>query len=141
MTAPHSLPPALGPAGEAYGWLGGASIRIVLPGALCADRLSIVEIQAGAGYAAARHTHQHEDEVFYVLDGALTVWAGDQRRELATGDRAFLPRGTPHRYRVDAGPARIVNVCTPGGLDGFFREVAGGAPLEEVAARYGVAYG
>ena len=56
------------------------------------------------------------------------------------GDRAFLPRGVEHGYRVDAGPARVLNVCTPGGLDGFFREAAGGAALEEVAARYGITY-
>jgi quercetin dioxygenase-like cupin family protein len=125
---------------EPFAWLAGARIHVVLPGALCADRLSIVEVHADTGYAAATHTHRFEEEVFYVLDGAVTVWAGDQRRELVPGERALLPRGVAHGYRVDTGPARMINVCTPGGLDRFFREVAGGAPFVEVAFRYGITY-
>jgi quercetin dioxygenase-like cupin family protein len=137
---PPPVHPALGAAGETIEWLGGARVRVVLPAAVCADRLSILELRAEAGYAAATHTHRREDEVFYVLDGTLTVWAGEERRTLVPGDRAFLPRDVSHGYQVDAGPARVLNVCSPGGLDGFFREVAGGAALEEVAARYGVVY-
>lgn len=139
MTA-DAAPPAFGRADEVLGWLSGARVRVVLPGAACANRLSVIEIEADAGYVAAAHTHQREDEVFYVLAGVLTVRAGDHRRELATGDRAYLPAGVVHGYRVDAGPARVLNVCRPGGLDGFFREVARGGALNEVAARYGVSY-
>jgi quercetin dioxygenase-like cupin family protein len=132
--------PSFGAADESFEWLGGARVRVVLPGRDCAARLSVLTIQADTGYAAATHTHSREDEVFVVLDGTLTVWAGDQRQQLLAGGRVFLPRGLPHGYRVDAGPARVLNVCTPGGLDEFFREVAAGAALDEAAARFGITY-
>ena len=144
--------PSIGPAGdrETLGWLGGARVRVVLPAAACAGRLSVMEIEADTGYVAAGHTHDREDELFYVLAGALTVWAGDWRGRVLACDRAYLPRGSSHGYRVDAGPARLLTVCTPGGLDGFFDEVAAelrrnqGAPAEPtlraIGARYGVTY-
>jgi quercetin dioxygenase-like cupin family protein len=152
MTVPEpSWEPSLGPSGDVLPWLGGARVRIVLAGAASAGRLSVVEIQADAGYEAAGHTHDREDETFYVLEGSLTVWAGDARGRLGAGDRAFLPRGVPHGYRVDAGPARVLNACTPGGLDGFFRQVAArversgpadaARAVAALAVDYGITYG
>jgi len=52
----------------------------------------------------------------------LTVWAGDQRRELSAGGVAFLPRGVPHTYLVTSGIATILEVIAPGGLEQAFRE-------------------
>src|SRR5689334_23259399 len=88
----------------------------------------------------ATHTHRREDETFYVLEGAVTVWVGDRRGDLLAGDRAFLPRGIAHGYRVDDGGARLLNICTPGGLGGFFDEVMRGATLVAIAERYGITY-
>jgi hypothetical protein len=53
-------------------------------------------------------------------------------------DRMCVSTVLPARRRTEVFP---VLVCTPGGLDRFFREVSGGAALEETAARYGVTYG
>ena len=64
--------PQLGSSEESFDWLAGARVTVVLAAAACAGRLSVVEIRADAGYAAATHTHRNEDEVFYVVAGALT---------------------------------------------------------------------
>jgi len=74
------------------------------------------------GSAVPVHVHQREDEIFLLLDGALTVWAGDQRHELLAGGVAVLPRGVPHTYFVTSRTARILEVVAPGGLEQAFRE-------------------
>jgi len=57
-----------------------------------------------------------------LLNGALTVWVGDQRRELSSGGVAVLPKGVPHAYFVTSEAATILEVIAPGGLEQAFRE-------------------
>lgn len=103
-------------------WIGGSTMEMLLDAASSNGQLMILRTDATAGDAAPVHMHGHEDEVFIVLDGTMTVWVGDQRREVATGGICFLPRGIPHAYRVTSETATVLNVCTPGGLEAGFRE-------------------
>jgi mannose-6-phosphate isomerase-like protein (cupin superfamily) len=43
------------------------------------------------------HDHADEDELFYVLDGALTIEMRDRTVELAAGELFVVPAGVPHR--------------------------------------------
>jgi len=40
------------------------------------------------------HVHANEDEMFFVLDGVMTVQVGDQLQEIAAGGLAWGARGT-----------------------------------------------
>jgi mannose-6-phosphate isomerase-like protein (cupin superfamily) len=44
------------------------------------------------------HVHTREDELFFVLDGVMTVQVGDQLQEIAAGGLAWGARGTPHAF-------------------------------------------
>jgi quercetin dioxygenase-like cupin family protein len=122
-------------------WLGGARVRILVDAAATGGRLTVVLIEADAGYAAATHTHAREDETFYVLEGAAEFRVGEVGRVVSAGGMALLPQGLSHAYRVVADGTRLLNVCTPGGLDGFFREVSAHPDaLLRVAAEYGITY-
>ncbi len=44
-----------------------------------------------------RHAHEHEDELFLVLSGVLTIEFMETRRVLRAGELVVIPRGTPHR--------------------------------------------
>ena len=77
-------------------------------------------------------------------DGAVRVECGDDVHEARTGSLACLPRGRPHTFGSVDGPARVLLVITPGGLDEFFAErdilLAAGADrsaLLQLAERYG----
>lgn len=70
----------------------------------------IMRSATARGNAVPVHVHQGEDEIFLLLNGALTVWAGDQRRELSDGGVAFLPKGIPHTYFVTSQTAVILEV-------------------------------
>ena len=50
---------------------------------------------------------------------------GDDEHTVGPGGCVFAPRGVPHsQRRVVPGEGRELVLTTPGGLDGFFRELA-----------------
>jgi quercetin dioxygenase-like cupin family protein len=72
-----------------------------------------------------RHVHANEDELFYVLEGEHIYRVGDEEIRAGPGDAVFAPRGVPHsQHRVKPGVGRQLVLLTPGGLEGFFRELA-----------------
>ncbi len=71
------------------------------------------------------HVHEREDELFYVLEGEHVFQVGDEEFPTGPGGIVFAPRGIPHaQRRVRPGEGRQLVLTTPGGLDGFFRELA-----------------
>jgi quercetin dioxygenase-like cupin family protein len=79
--------------------------------------ISVADSTSPAGFGPPRHMHSGEDEALVVLSGALEWWL--------EGETVFIPRGAEHAWRVigDA-PCRHLVVVTPGGLEGFFVEMA-----------------
>ena len=72
-----------------------------------------------------RHVHEHEDEVFYVLEGEHAIEVGNKEFTAGPGGVVFAPRRVPHaQRRVVPGEGRLLVVAVPGGFDGFFRELA-----------------
>jgi mannose-6-phosphate isomerase-like protein (cupin superfamily) len=71
------------------------------------------------------HVHARDDELFYVLDGEHMFQVGDEEYRVGPGGVVFAPRGIPHaQRRTVPGAGRLLVLTTPGGLDGFFRELA-----------------
>ena len=44
------------------------------------------------------HTHEGIEQVYIVLKGGGTVQVGDERKDVRTGDVAFLPADVPHGF-------------------------------------------
>jgi quercetin dioxygenase-like cupin family protein len=90
---------------------------------------ALMEAEAPAGSGPPLHVHHREDESFWVLEGVLTVWCGDDVFTAAPGSYVFLPREIPHTFAVEGDrSARILSMATPGGLEGYF--VGVGRPAE-----------
>lgn len=73
------------------------------------------------------HVHETQDDSFFVLEGTLTVQAGDEVVELVPGDFVSVPPGVPHTFDnldKDQGPVRTINLMTPGVLHDFFAQHA-----------------
>ena len=71
------------------------------------------------------HVHTSEDELFYALEGEHVIQVGDEEHRIGPGETAFGPRGVPHaQRRVVPAAGRILIAVTPGGFEGFFRELA-----------------
>ena len=71
------------------------------------------------------HVHQHEDELFYVLEGEHVFQVGQQEFRAGPGGVVFAPRGVPHaQRRVVPRAGRVLVLTSPAGFEGFFRELA-----------------
>jgi mannose-6-phosphate isomerase-like protein (cupin superfamily) len=71
------------------------------------------------------HVHEREDELFYVLAGEHVFRVGDEEFRAGPGGMVFAPRGIPHaQRRVVQGEGRLLVLTSPGGFEGFFRELA-----------------
>jgi len=71
------------------------------------------------------HKHQYEDEVIYVLEGAIEIRLGDQKLQAATGGVAHLPKQIPHAlYNPLKMTSRYLAMAIPGGMENFFDELA-----------------
>ncbi len=69
------------------------------------------------GVRAPMHVHDDADEIFYVLDGNLTFYVGDQRIEAAPGAFVYLPRFVHHGFQCNSTEARVFNFVTPAGFE------------------------
>ena len=61
-------------------------------------------------------THSHaEDDLFYVIEGTMSVLVGDEWIEGAKGSFVLIPGGTPHDFE-NRGSVRagILNLTVPG---------------------------
>ncbi len=99
------------------------------------------EVQDGSGAAFLEyvtrqgeeppdHTHKTEDEMFYVLEGAVTFRGGEETFDLEKGGFIFLPRGIQHGYTIRSeAPVRLIVVTYParqgssGGWGGFVADM------------------
>jgi quercetin dioxygenase-like cupin family protein len=71
------------------------------------------------------HSHEHEDEFWYVIEGTLRFRLGDEQAEAPQGSFVFVPKGTPHAFQnVGDAPARILVMFNPAGMERFFDAVA-----------------
>ncbi|MCX6049190.1 MAG: cupin domain-containing protein [Chloroflexi bacterium] len=65
------------------------------------------------------HTHMTEDEIFYVLEGAITFRCGTAIFDLEPGGFIFLPRGIEHGYTIrSAGAVRLIAITRLRGRHG-----------------------
>ncbi|MFT8242909.1 cupin domain-containing protein [Roseomonas sp. BN140053] len=105
------------------------------------------------GYAVPPHVHAGDDELFFVLDGELTLLGAAVERRVGPGDTVQLPGGSRHGFRNDTAAAvRFLVMARPGlqtaemfrHFDRAGRAAPGGlTPPEIIAicAQYGVEMG
>ncbi len=92
---------------ESY-WFFDQLLDVLVSGAQTGGRYSIVELWGPEGFATPLHVHREVDEGFYVIEGQLTVWAGDDVTVLNAGDFVLAPHGVPHTDRTPVvGPPRV----------------------------------
>ena len=79
----------------------------------------------GPGAGNKLHIHRREDEVGYVLEGALEIRLADQTVVVEAGSVAHLPKNIPHALRNPLQtPSRYLFMTIPAGLDQWFDALA-----------------
>ncbi len=107
--------------GEAWWWFGGLA-TIKATGEQTGGRYSLVEILVPEGEGVL-HVHHFEDEGFYILEGEMTFYVGEETIKAQPGSFLFGPKDVPHAFTVDRGPGRLLFIFTPAGLEGGIREM------------------
>ena len=86
---------------------------------------TLIEETTQPGGGPPLHVDYREDELLYVLEGIYRVWRGDTVIDMGPGVAYAIPKGVRHTFKnVGDGPARILVTLVPGGLEGFFEQVA-----------------
>ncbi len=116
----------LGPGeGVAVGSPVGGVITFKVRGAQSGGSLMVLESELSPGEGPPCHVHANEDEGWYALEGELRFRLGDDILPAPAGSFVFVPRGMPHCFQnVGQGPARILAIFTPAGMEGFFERFA-----------------
>lgn len=64
------------------------------------------------------HSHEHENEIFYVLEGTLSFLVEDEWREARKGSFIFVPAGVQHDFENrSATRAGVLNIFAPGAFE------------------------
>ncbi|MGH2967251.1 MAG: cupin domain-containing protein [Solirubrobacterales bacterium] len=104
-------------------WFLGTLATIKLPGEASDGRFALIEFLFPHHASPPLHTHP-QDESYIVLEGRLTIQAGEHRFELEAGGAATVPMRVAHTFRVDSETARVLVLSTPAGLERMVRDCA-----------------
>lgn len=117
------------PAGEGDRYeFGGATFTVKADGDDTEGRVGVMEQSGPPGLTVPPHTHDGEDEMFYVLSGELRGFCGDERFTASEGSFLFLPRDVEHGFEVVGDrPARALTIVGPAKFDALIRSQ--GRPL------------
>jgi len=76
----------------------------------------IIEIAPGRVLEA--HTHQDEDDAFYILSGEMIFTFGDEEAAAPPGTFVLVPPGVEHGFRNERDElVRMLNIHAPAGFD------------------------
>lgn len=132
----------LGP--DSFEWQG-THYRTLLDTSDTSGAISVVDSVSPPNSGPPRHIHADADETFVLLSGEVEFWIAGETVLKTVGQSAFVPRGTEHTFRViGTQPSRHLVILTPGGFEGFFREMAEGqfripqdmGAITDIATRY-----
>jgi quercetin dioxygenase-like cupin family protein len=101
----------------------GAVISVSAGSETTDGEFTVLDVLAPSGFENGWHTHGPA-EVFFVVDGAISVHTDDGVAHLGPGESHYVAGGARHGFRVESEkPARVVATLSPGGFEEFLREV------------------
>src|SRR5438477_13000730 len=102
-------------------WFFANLVNVILSQEEGGGLMSIVEFAGPPGDMPPLHLHRTDDEAWYVLEGVMSFFVGDEQ-PICVKARvlAFGSKGVPHTYRVESSElARWLAICTPGDFRRF----------------------
>lgn len=110
-------------------WLFGTRLTIVADHTTTGGQYDLIEGYLPPGAQTPPHRHTRYSEQLYVLEGEFTVWAGENKVVLSSGDSYLISPGTPHVVAVLSDkPARGLVVAAP---SAFARLIAATGTVDE----------
>jgi len=104
----------------------GSTMSFFVTGADTDDLVSFWEFSLPAGgQGPPPHVHRSHDEIFFIVDGELTVHTATGDEVVGAGSLVLVPRGAQHTFsnRSDAA-MRMVGTFSPARFEQYFGELA-----------------
>jgi quercetin dioxygenase-like cupin family protein len=116
---PSVAPIALQPDEGDARWFLGFLVTVKCSAATTNGRVTVMDNLGVEGLGSPLHVHRNEDEWFYVTEGELTFWIGDETIKAPAGSFVYGPRGIPHAFAVTSPEARFLLTAEPAGFESF----------------------
>lgn len=124
MTGPGFAPVHVSPDGGDSVFLVGDAYTTLLSGAQTGGVFTLLEALVMPEAGPPPHAHHGEEETFVLLDGEMSFRLGGETYDARPGTVLYVPRGVPHSYsNVGAGPARMLFMYSPAGMEDMFAEI------------------
>ena len=96
---------------EEYEFVPGVHIK-----AIGGEQVLMCLVRYEPGKQVPRHSHEHTEQVMYILDGEVTMTIEDETRTLSPGDVVVVNRGLHHKLH-SAGGVTFMEALAPVPLD------------------------
>lgn len=106
--------------------VGGGVITILADSSDTDGLFAVVAYTAPPGFPGPPpHRHRETADIFYVLDGELTLEIDGETIAAPPGTLAVVAPGTVHTFsNRSEEPVRFLGIVSPGGFEQYFRELA-----------------
>lgn len=95
-------------------WFFGSYLTILADRTTTGGQYDLIEGYFPPGSQTPPHCHTRYLEQLYVLEGEFTIWAGENKLVLSTGESFLIPVGTPHVVAaIGDRPARGLILAAP----------------------------
>lgn len=91
-------------------------------GSLTAGRASLVEDTMKPGFHLARHHHKKMAEIFYILEGELTLIFDDRTVVATAGTTINIPPNVWHEAKSENG-AKMLSIFSPAGFEDYLAKL------------------
>jgi len=109
-------------------FLGGIKASILVNGEDTLGQYSIFQMEERKGLEPPPHIHTREDEAFYVIEGEVTYYVGDEIIHATPGTYVYAPRGIQHSFTLKTEQAKVLVFAYPSGFENFVIELSGPVP-------------
>ncbi len=126
----------------------GEPIEILISGEVTGAKSPMLTQSSPPGGGPPPHSHLHEDETFFVLEGDYEFLLNGEWRGVKRGEAVYGPRGSIHAFRnAGATDGKVLVFVSPAGFEKYLEEIS---PLSipgdmqqvlAVSERYGISFG
>jgi len=107
---------------ERTAWYMGHLFTFLITGEESDGQFALIEATIQQGLEPPPHTHERENELFYILAGEIRVVIGDAVVTGTPGMAVLMPRGVSHGFQLQTPEAHALILCTPAGVERYFQE-------------------
>jgi quercetin dioxygenase-like cupin family protein len=125
----------------------GEPIEVLIPGEATGGLSTTLTQTSPPGGGPPPHTHTHEDETFFVLEGEYEFLEDGQWHKAEHGRAFHTKRGSVHTFRnIGTTTGKMLVFLAPARLEKYLEEISSlsmpqdAAQLMAISERYGISF-